>query len=67
MDQEFYQKRKDYILNQLRLEMNILKNKVKFIENINNNKLIIIKITNVRKSAKCNIAKTQTEISRLLE
>jgi hypothetical protein len=30
-------------------------------------KLNIIKITSVRKSAKCNIAKTQTEISRLLE
>ena len=39
-----YKERKDYILSKLELEMNILKNKVKFINNINNNKLNIIKI-----------------------
>ena len=42
---EYYQKRKDYILKILELEMNILKNKVRFIKNVNNNTLIIIKVS----------------------
>lgn len=45
---KWYQKRKDYILEKLELEMNILKNKVKFIKYVNENKLKIIKITDIK-------------------
>jgi len=41
---EYYQKRKDYILSNLELEMNILKNKVRFIKLITKED---IKITNI--------------------
>lgn len=41
----WYQKRKDYILNKLEKEMNILHNKEKFIRYVYNKKLIIIKVS----------------------
>ena len=41
----WYQVRKDYILSNLELEMNMLKNKVKFIKYVNENKLKITKVS----------------------